>query len=46
VLVEIGYLTHDGDVRRLASSKYLERLADGITLGVVEYKNKLARFNR
>ncbi|MDR3074354.1 MAG: N-acetylmuramoyl-L-alanine amidase [Deltaproteobacteria bacterium] len=44
VLVEIGYLSHTGDARRIKSEKYLERLADGITLGVMEYKNKLGRF--
>ena len=44
VLVEIGYCSNDDDARRLKSQKYLERLADGITLGVVEYKGKLARF--
>ena len=45
VLVEIGYLSHSDDARRIKSSKYLERLADGVALGVMEYKNKLARFN-
>ncbi len=44
VLVEIGYLSYGDDARRIKSAKYLERLADGIALGVMEYKNKLARF--
>ena len=44
VLVEIGYLTHTTDASRIKSQKYLERLADGITLGVIEYRNKLGRF--
>ncbi len=44
ILVEIGYLTHSDDARRLKSRKYLERLADGIAQGVEEYKSKLARF--
>lgn len=44
VLVEIGYCSNDDDANRIKSQKYLERLADGITLGVVEYKGKLARF--
>lgn len=44
VLVEIGYLTHASDASRIKSQKYLERLADGITLGVIEYRNKLGRF--
>lgn len=46
VLVEIGYLTNAADARRIKSSKYLERLADGIAVGVVEYKKKLSRFNK
>lgn len=44
VLVEIGYLSNDADARRIKSPKYLERLADGIVLGVTEYKAKLNRF--
>lgn len=46
VLVEIGYLTNENDARRIKSVKYLERLADGIALGVAEYKEKLSRFNK
>ncbi|CAK7003631.1 MAG: Cell division coordinator CpoB [Desulfovibrio sp.] len=46
VLVEIGYLSHTADANRIKSQKYLERLADGITLGVIEYKNKLSRFSK
>ena len=45
-LVEIGYLSNQADARRIVSAKYLERLADGLTQGVIAYKNKLNRFNR
>ena len=44
VLVEIGYLSNDGDAQRIKNQKYLERLADGIAQGVAEYKTKLAKF--
>jgi N-acetylmuramoyl-L-alanine amidase len=44
VLVEIGYLTHSADASKIKSQKYLERLADGITFGVIEYRSKLGRF--
>ena len=44
VLVEIGYLSNTADAARIKNAKYLERLADGIALGVAEYKTKLARF--
>ena len=44
VLVEVGYLSNDADARRIKNQKYLERLADGIAQGVVDYKKKLARF--
>lgn len=44
VLVEIGYCSNADDSRRINSAKYLERLAEGVAQGVVEYKDKLARF--
>lgn len=44
VLVEIGYCSNADDSRRIKSAKYLERLAEGVAQGVVEYKDKLARF--
>lgn len=44
VLVEIGYLTNPDDARRIKNLKYLERMADGIALGVAAYKKKLNRF--
>lgn len=44
VLVEIGYLTNAADSRRIKSEKYLERVAEGISLGIVAYRNKLGRF--
>ncbi|MDR0746401.1 MAG: N-acetylmuramoyl-L-alanine amidase [Helicobacteraceae bacterium] len=37
VLVEIGYVTHKEDVKRLMSGKYQQALADGIVLGVESY---------
>ncbi|MCC8193078.1 MAG: N-acetylmuramoyl-L-alanine amidase [Deltaproteobacteria bacterium] len=44
VLVEVGYLSNAEDARRIKNQKYLERLADGVAQGVVDYKTKLARF--
>ncbi|MDL2209454.1 N-acetylmuramoyl-L-alanine amidase [Desulfovibrio sp. OttesenSCG-928-O18] len=44
VLVEIGYLSNTDDARRIKNAKYLERLADGIVLGVTAYRTKLGRF--
>ena len=46
ILVEIGYLSNENDARRIRSPKYLERLAEGVTSGILEYKNKLSRFNK
>ncbi|MDR3163155.1 MAG: N-acetylmuramoyl-L-alanine amidase [Helicobacteraceae bacterium] len=37
VLVEIGYVTHKEDIKRLVSEKYQQALADGIVLGVENY---------
>ncbi|MBW1712130.1 MAG: N-acetylmuramoyl-L-alanine amidase [Deltaproteobacteria bacterium] len=37
VLVEIGFGTNRTDCRRLATNKYLDRVAEGISQGVAEY---------
>ncbi|MBW2617823.1 MAG: N-acetylmuramoyl-L-alanine amidase [Deltaproteobacteria bacterium] len=37
VLVEIGFGTNQQDCRRLATKKYLERVAEGIAQGVAQY---------
>jgi len=40
-LVEVGYLSNSNDLVLLKNSKYMERLADGISAGIMAYKKKL-----
>jgi len=42
VLIEVGYITHPNESKRIASKIYQKRIANGITSGVVSYfaKNK------
>lgn len=40
VLVEIGYITHPIEGKRLVNEKYQDALANGIAMGVVEYFRK------
>lgn len=42
VLVEVGYLSNSADVARLKNSKYMERVADGVSTGIIGYRKKLA----
>lgn len=41
VLVETGYLTHDGDEARLFDPEYRRRLSDAIVAGLVKYIDKI-----
>lgn len=47
VLVEVGFLTHRGEARRLRDGSYLDGLADQIAAGVVQYRGEFdMRFAR
>lgn len=41
VLVEAGYLTHDGDEAKLMDPEYRHRLSDAIVEGLVKYIDKI-----
>ncbi|MBW1936651.1 MAG: N-acetylmuramoyl-L-alanine amidase, partial [Deltaproteobacteria bacterium] len=43
VLVETGFITNPMERRRLASTRYLENLADGIVSGISSYINSINR---
>ena len=40
VLVEVGYVTHPGDSKRLQNHGYLERLAAALFRGILTYCHK------
>lgn len=42
VLVEIGFLTHPGESKKLASASYQNDLADRLRDAVVEYRSRMA----
>ena len=44
ILVEIGYLTHPEDRRRMQEYAYLKRLAWGITQGVKAYEEEVTQY--
>jgi N-acetylmuramoyl-L-alanine amidase len=44
VLVELGYITHAEEARRLASDAYLRTMAQSLAQGVVAYTKQLERF--
>ncbi|BDV00357.1 hypothetical protein TDMWS_04420 [Thermodesulfomicrobium sp. WS] len=44
ILVELGYITHAEDARRLASDAYLRIMAQSLVHGVVAYRKQLERF--
>ena len=46
ILVEVGFLTHPTENRRLSSSKYRQRLAEGLTAGIKAYAAQLKRARR
>ncbi len=41
VLVELGYITNYTEAKRLRSTAYLDRLADGMVLGVLAYQSRI-----
>lgn len=43
ILVEISFLSHPEEELRLASPAYLDRVAQGIYEGIIEYKNALEK---
>jgi N-acetylmuramoyl-L-alanine amidase len=44
VLVEVGYVTNADEAARLKSETYLDRLANGIMKGVLNYKKNIERY--
>ena len=40
VLVEVGFITNNGELKNLTSSKYQEKIAKGIASAIMKYKNK------
>ncbi len=42
VLVELGYITNDDDAKRIKSDKFLQRVAEGLTQGIINYKSALS----
>ena len=41
VLAELGYITNTAEAKRLRSTAYLERLADGMVQGVLAYQRRI-----
>lgn len=42
VLVELGFVTHREEARRLASAEYLDRAADGIARALSHYRDRMS----
>ena len=43
ILVEFGYITNSDDAAQLRSERYLQKQAEGLVLGIRQYKEELAR---
>lgn len=43
ILIEFGYITNEADAGNLRSEKYLQRQAEGVVQGILQYKKELAR---
>jgi N-acetylmuramoyl-L-alanine amidase len=43
VLVEVGFVSHDGEAQRLADPEYQARIAAGIAEGIAAYRAATAR---
>ncbi|MCL1940188.1 MAG: N-acetylmuramoyl-L-alanine amidase [Desulfovibrionaceae bacterium] len=43
ILVEFGYITNEHDVDNLKNEAYLQRQAEGLVQGIVQYKTELAK---
>lgn len=46
VLIEVGYSTNAAEAARLAQPAYRRRLAEGVALGIVRYKNRMESSTR
>jgi N-acetylmuramoyl-L-alanine amidase len=46
ILVEMGYMTNEQDMKLLLSDDFLRNMADGLTRGVLAYKDKIEQFAR
>ena len=43
ILVEFGYITNSKDAANLQSDAFLQRQAEGVVQGVLQYKAELAK---
>jgi N-acetylmuramoyl-L-alanine amidase len=46
ILVEMGYLTNEQDMKLLLSDDFLRSMAGGLTQGILAYKDKIEQFAR
>lgn len=46
ILVEMGYMTNEQDLKLLRSDDFLQQVAGGLTRGVMAYKDKIEQFAR
>jgi len=44
ILLELGYMTNERDLRLLQSDDFLEYMAKGLTQGILAYKDKIEQF--
>ncbi len=46
ILVEMGYMSNQNDLKLLRSENFMRRMASGLTRGIIAYKDKLEKFAR
>ncbi|MCA1743229.1 MAG: N-acetylmuramoyl-L-alanine amidase [Desulfonatronovibrio sp.] len=46
ILVEMGYMTNDQDLKLLLSDQFINHMAGGLTKGIVSYREKIEKFAR
>ncbi|WP_052507015.1 N-acetylmuramoyl-L-alanine amidase [Desulfonatronovibrio magnus] len=46
ILLEIGYMTNEQDMRLIQSEDFLKHMAGGLTRGVIAYRDKIEQFAR
>lgn len=46
ILIEVGFITHPTENRRLANARYRQRLAEALAAGVAAYARQLKRVQR
>ncbi len=46
ILLEMGYMTNEQDLKLLLSDEFIKRMAGGLTKGVVAYRDKIEQFAR